>query len=212
MNQCFLDRTGLTPSQTRLPTSGVVSRSPSTPSRLSVRPPPPPPRSHQGRRAESNPLAWTFINGSTNPTFIKSPQCCANPFHPPLHPARASLISFHSRSPFIPFPLCPLFLPRPSSRFYPRSLFWSFQFPRRSVRPSVNLPPIPPVALLRAPPFHPTDPRLTEPMLPREGSWVDSPSAKVSSRWRDIGRVVIKVGRIFDYFRRVQPNRESHSR
>lgn len=61
----------------------------------------------------------------------------------------------------------------------------------------------------RAPPFHPTDPRLTEPLLPREGSWVDSPSAKVSSRRRDIGRVVIKVGRIFDYFRRAQSNREN---
>jgi len=125
-------------------------------------------------------------------------------------PAQASLIPFRNRSPFVPFPLCPLFLPRPSSQFYPRSLFWSFQFSRRFAPPSTLPPTVPPVTSPSIA-FHPTDPRLTEPLL-RGGSWVDSPSVKVSLRWRDIKRVVIKVGRIFDYFRRAQPNRKSLSR
>lgn len=209
MNQCFLDRTGPTLSQARLPTSGVASRSPPTP-RLSVRSPPPPPLSHQGRRAESNPLAWTFINGSTNPTFIKSPQCCANPFHPPPRKRLSSYSAAVLRSSLFHF-VCSFSLGHLLGSTLVVSFGPSSSLVVLSAPPSTFPPPRPArrPSRSRAPPFRPTNPRLTEPLLPREGSWVDSPTVKVSSRWRDIGRVMIKVGRIFDYFRRTKSNRES---
>lgn len=137
-----------------------------------------------------------------------------NPFHPPpprkrlsSHSAavlRSSLFHFASS-----FSLGHLLGSTLVVSFGPSSSLVVLSAPPSTfplARPARHFSPSPPP---RAPPFHPTDPRLTEPLLPREGSWVDSPSAKVSSRWRDIGRVVIKVGRIFDYFRRAQSNREN---
>lgn len=79
------------------------------------------------------------------PPLSRAPSATKAPVIRFPHPIR-------SRSPFVPFPLHPLFLPRPSSRLYPRSLFWSFQFPRRSVRPSVNLPSVRPPPRTAVPP------------------------------------------------------------